>query len=313
MLDVYSKQADSTFLLRGDYQLALFDLFLLLILGGLWGGSFIFMRVAAPQFGPVWLIFLRVLIAAAALLVWTLAQRKAPSLRRLGWQYLVLGLLASALPFTLIAWAELKLSASTAAILNAATPLMAALTGAIFLGERFGPRRLAGLVLGFVGVVLVVGWTGLTLGASALLPAASSLGACLCYALGGAYTKRVFGGESAVALATGQQIGAAIAFLPLLPFVPAPAAVTATAIWALVALALASTAIAYLIYFVILERNGPTKTLTVTFLVPLFSSAWGALFLDETVGWGAAAGLVLILGSLLLVNEVRLGRRQGAA
>lgn len=271
------------------------------------------MRVAAPQFGPVWLIFLRVLIAAGALLVWTLVQRKAPSLRRLGWQYLVLGLLASALPFTLIAWAELKLSASTAAILNAATPLMAALTGALFLRERFGPRRLAGLVLGFVGVVLVVGWTGLTLGPSAWLPTLASLGACLCYAIGGVWTKKAFGGESAVGLATGQQIGAVIAFLPLLPFVPRPAAVDAGAIGALVALALASTAVAYLIYFVILERNGPTKTLTVTFLVPLFSSVWGALFLSESVGWGAGAGLVLILGSLLLVNEVRLFRRKAAA
>ncbi|HLO04052.1 MAG TPA: DMT family transporter [Symbiobacteriaceae bacterium] len=299
--------------------MALFDLFLLLILGGLWGGSFIFMRVAAPQFGPVWLIFLRVLIAAGALLVWTVAQRQAPSLKRLGWQYLVLGLIASALPFTLIAWAELKLSASTAAILNAATPLMAALTGALLLGERFGPRRLAGLVLGFIGVVLVVGWTGLTLGAAALLPALASLGACLCYALGAAFTKRAFGGESAVGLATGQQIGAVIAFLPLLPFVERPGAIELGAIWALVALALASTAVAYLIYFVILERNGPTKTLTVTFLVPLFSSVWGALFLSESVGWGAGAGLVLILGSLLLVNEVRLppfggrGRRKAAA
>lgn len=271
------------------------------------------MRVAAPQFGPVWLIFLRVLIAAGALLVWTVVQRKAPSLKRLGWQYLVLGLLASALPFTLIAWAELKLSASTAAILNAATPLMAALTGALFLGERFGPRRLAGLVLGFVGVILVVGWTGLTLGASAILPTLASLGACLCYAIGGVWTKRAFGGESAVGLATGQQIGAVIAFLPLLPFVAPPTSVELGAIWALVALALASTAVAYLIYFVIMDRNGPTKTLTVTFLVPLFSSVWGGLFLGESVGWGAGAGLVLILGSLLLVNEVTLFRRKAAA
>lgn len=293
--------------------MALFDLFLLLILGGLWGGSFIFMRVAAPQFGPVWLIFLRVLIAAAALLLWTLVQRKAPSLKRLSWQYLLLGIVASALPFTLIAWSELKLSASTAAILNAATPLMAALTGVFLLGERFGPRRLTGLVLGFIGVVLVVGWTGLTLGAAALMPTVASLGACLCYALGAAFTKKAFGGESAVALATGQQIGAVVAFLPLLPFVPLPTAVEMGAIWALLALALASTAVAYLIYFVILERNGPTKTLTVTFLVPLFSSVWGLLFLHESVGWGAGLGLLLILGSLLLVNEVRLFGRKAPA
>jgi drug/metabolite transporter (DMT)-like permease len=291
---------------------ALLDLALLLLLGCLWGGSFIFMRVAAPEFGPVWLIFLRVVIAAGALLLWTLPQKKLPSLRKLGWQYLLLGFLASGLPFTLIAWAELKLTASTASILNAATPLFAAMTGALFLGERFTGRRLFGLGLGFVGVVMVVGWTGFTLGPSAFLPALASLGACLCYALGGVWTKKAFAGESAVGLATGQQLGAVVAFLPLMPFIARPGAVSGPAVWSLVTLALLCTAVAYLIYFVILARNGPTKTLTVTFLVPFTSTLWGGLFLHESLGWGAAVGLLLILSSLLLVNEVVIRRRKVA-
>ncbi|QYJ17105.1 hypothetical protein Rxycam_02943 [Rubrobacter xylanophilus DSM 9941] len=281
------------------------DLGSLLLLGALWGGSFTFIRVATPALGPFLLMELRVLLATAVLAAGVLlvAGWRSDLLRR--WRgFLVLGTLNAAIPFTLIAASEMRLTASLAAILNSTTPLFGALVAAVWMGERLGRGAVAGLFLGVAGVIALVGWSPLPASAGVLLAVAASLAASLFYGVGSVYAKLHFSGFSAPAMAVGQLGGAsAVLLLPAavtLPSTPPGRAV----VLSVLALALLSTAAAYLLYFRLLASVGPTRTLTVTFLVPAFGVLFGAVFLDESLGPGSLLGLALILTSLALVTGI---------
>jgi drug/metabolite transporter (DMT)-like permease len=287
--------------------MTLLDLALLAALSTLWGGSYFFIRVAVPVFGPAALVALRVVIGG--LLLWSFARvtRRPivvrPHLRQLA----MLGLLNAALPYMLISIAELRLTASFAAILGATVPLFAAALGARLLGERLTIARVGGLLMGVVGVAVMVGWGPMTLDLRTTLAVLAMLAASASYAGAGIYTKLRLRGVSTYSLALGQQLGAFVWLaVPGLALVPRVAP-TLPALGALLALGALSTAVAYLLYFRLLERIGPTKTTTVTYLIPIVGMVGGALVLHEPLTGGMLAGLGLVLGSVLLVNEVRIG------
>ena len=281
------------------------DLGALLILGALWGASFIFIRVAVPVLGPFVLMDLRVLLAAAAMVLCAVAVGRLPKLRSNWGRFLVLGCLNAAVPFTLIAASEINLTASLAAILNSTTPLFTAVVAAVWIREALTPRRIGGLLLGIVGVAVVVGWTPITLSPIVLLSIGASLAAALSYGFGGVYAKRAFSGLSPLGMAIGQQTAASLLLLPpsvvSLPGEAPPPVVVISVL----SLALLSTALAYLLYFRLISSVGPTSTLTVTFLVPVFGLLFGALFLGEPVGAGTLVGLAIILSSVALVTGIR--------
>ena len=293
--------------------MTLLDLALLLGLATLWGGSYFFIRVAVPVFGPAALVALRVVIGG--LLLWAVARATGrrievrPHLPRL----LVLGLLNAALPYMLISAAELHLTASFAAILGATVPLFAAALGARFLGERLDAARLGGLVMGVAGVAVMVGWGPMKLDVATLLAVLAMLAASASYAGAGIYTKLRLRGVPTFTLALGQQVGA-IAWLAVPGALFPPRTVPSlAALGALGALGALSTAVAYLLYFRLLERVGPTKTTTVTYLIPIVGMLGGALVLREPLTSGMLAGLGLVLGSVLLVNQLRIGAWRPAA
>lgn len=280
------------------------DLGALLLLGALWGGSYIFIRVAVPELGPTVLMDLRVLGAAAALILYAAASRRLPSFKKRWRSFVVLGALNAALPFSLIAFAELHVTASLAAILVSATPLFAACVSAIYLGDALTIKKVLGLLVGVAGVAITVGWSPLHLGSAVALSVAALLTAALFYSFGGVYAKRNFVGFPPLTLAIGQQLGAGLVLLT-------PAAATlpehlpsAGAVLAVTGLALLSTALAYMFYFRLLDSVGPTKTLTVTFLTPAFGLLWGVLFLGEPVEPGMILGFAVILLSLVLVAGI---------
>lgn len=282
----------------------------LVCLAALWGASFLFIRIAAPALGPFALIELRVLLAGLALVGYAVLWRQPFAFKGYRRKLVVLGLFNAALPFTLIAAAELRLTASLASILNATTPLFASLVAAVWLGERLTFKRLLGLPLGVLGVAILVGWSPLTLDRTALLALGAMLIASLSYALGGVYAKRHFVGVPALTLAIGQQFAASL-LLVIPALATAPESVPSlTVSVSVVLLALLCTAVAYLLYFYLIEHVGPTKTLTVTYLIPLFGSLWGVLFLKESLTVGMGVGLLLVLLSVVVVNEVRLPRRR---
>lgn len=288
------------------------DLGALLLLGALWGGSFLFIRVAVPALGPVLLMDLRVLLAAAALTLYAVAVGRLGGFRSRWRQFLILGGLNAALPFTLIAAAEINITASLASILNSTTPLFTAVVAALWIGESLTLRKAAGLLLGVAGVAVLVGWNSQPVSGAVVLSVCASLAAALAYGLGGVYAKRTFSGVPPLTMAVGQQAAAAAILLPLAAATLPGDTPSLNVVFSVFALALLSTALAYLLYFRLITNVGPTKTLSVTFLVPVFGVIFGVLFLDEPFGLGTLAGMGIILAGVALVTGVRLGIHGGA-
>jgi drug/metabolite transporter (DMT)-like permease len=189
-------------------------------------------------------------------------------------------------------------------VLNATTPVFAALLAAGWLGQRVTARTAAGLATGVVGVVLVVGWSPLDLSRAVLLSAGASLLAALLYAAGGLYSARAFAGVPGLTVAAGQQLAGAALLLPLLAAAPPGGPVTADVALAVLALAVVSTALGFVLFFRLVAQLGPTSALTTTYLVPVFGVLWGALFLGEPVGWSLVAGLAVVLTSVGLIAGV---------
>lgn len=280
------------------------DWAILLFLGAIWGASYLFIRIAVPAFGPFPLVGIRVTLAAVILYLGLRASGRQFSFRPYAGRLLILGAINAAIPFTLISAAELHVTASLAAMLTAITPLWAAVFSAIWLGEALNTRRVAGLLLGVVGVSVLVGWSPIVLNTATILGIAALIVATCAYGGVGVFTKRKLSGVPAPTLALGQQLGAMVwLFVPALwtardvhPTVPAAAA--------LLTLAVVCTAAAYLLFFRLLASVGPTRTTTVTYLVPVFGTAWGAIFLREPVTPGMFVGLACIFASVLAVNEI---------
>lgn len=237
--------------------------------------------------------------------------RQQPAWRRDWRGYLILGALSAAVPFALIAVAELRVTASLAAILNATTPLFALLFGAARGHETLTGRRLTGVLLGVVGVAVLVGLGPLELDGSLIAAVGASLLAAVLYALGGIYARTRFPTTVPITVATGQQLGAAaLLLLPTLALPPREAP-TASVGAAVLALALASTALGFPLFYRLLARVGPAGALSVTFLVPVFGLTWGALFLAEPLTPTTGAGLLIVLASVALVTDAP-PRRQPA-
>lgn len=276
---------------------------LLVMVAGLWGASFLFIRVAVAEWGPVALIEARVLLAGLALLlVLFLLRLGRPEWRTYGWRYLVLGAVSAGVPFTLIAVAEQHLTSGLAATLNATTPVFALLIGAAYGQEHLTLRRLLGVACGVIGVAILVGLGPLQPSWAMVVAVAASLAAALCYAIGGVYAKRHFTTVAPITVATGQQLGAALVLLPLLPFTPPREIPSTTSIGAVVALALPCTALGFALFYRINARSGPATALAVTLLVPPFGLFWGAVLLGEPLTPSMLIGLAVILASVALIT-----------
>jgi drug/metabolite transporter (DMT)-like permease len=282
------------------------DAIMLVALAATWGLSFVFIRIASPELGPFLLVELRVGIAALVigLLVALRGARSSelPPLRTAPRAYLTLAILNAVVPFTLISAAELILPASVASIVNATVPLFTAVLSAVWLTERLTASRSLGLILGFGGVVLLVGGGSLPIGLWALLAVGASLTGAVSYAIGAVYTKRTFPGSSPLALTLGQELLAAAILLPVAVATVPGAHWGTAAVASAVGLAVFSTALAYLAYFDLIRRIGPTRSTSVTFLVPLFGIAWSRLLLGEPIDASLLLGLALILLGVGLVT-----------
>jgi drug/metabolite transporter (DMT)-like permease len=272
------------------------------MLSALWGGSFLFIRVAVPALGPFLLVELRVGLAAAVLFLYALAAGSMPKIRGRWKSFLVLGFLNAAVPFSLISAAEIHLTASLAAILNSTTVMFTAIVAAVWMGDALTARKAIGIMLGIVGVSVLVGWDPLPLNGAVLFAVAAMLLASLSYALGATYAKRSFSGIPPLGMAIGQLSGAVVLLLPM-AVVSVPERAPSTVVtFSMLGLAFLSTALAYLIYFRLIESVGPTSTLTVTLLVPVFGLLFGVLLLEEPFGPGTLAGLGIILTSVVLIT-----------
>ena len=293
------------------------DLVDLVLLGALWGASFLFMRMGAADFGPVALAFLRVAGASLLLVPLLLWRGEWPALRR-HWRVIgMLGIVNSALPFLLFSVAALALSAALMAIFNATTPIWTALLAVLWMRLGMSPLRWLGLAIGLAGVV-GLSWdrADFKAGSLGLSPAwgiAACLGAALLYGIGANLARKRLGGVPPMAVATGSQLSATLALLlpawSMWPGVhPSPAA------WASVAaLAFVCTGLAYVLFFRLIAHAGASNAVTVTFLIPAFATLWGWWLLDEAPTPSMLIGCaVVLLGSALATGMVG-GRTEPAS
>lgn len=285
----------------------------LFALGALWGASYIFIRVAVEPIGPLMLMFLRVALTAAILLAYARLRRIPLDIRAHWRKFLVLGFFGSALPFTLIAWAELTVTGSMAAILMSTTPLFTAFVAALGLGEPLTPYKLVGALLGIVGVSITVGGSPLALNPDLLGATLALLVATLSYATGGVFAKRFFRGLDNLSMSTGQLLGAAIILAPFSALDLPVHEVSVPVALATLALILLCTAFAYQLYYYLIISAGPLHALTVTLLIPVFGLIWGALLLDESVSPGMILGLLIVLFSVGLVTGMLSPGKRAAA
>ena len=289
------------------------DIARLLCLAALWGGSFSFMRVVAPVFGGIGTMWLRIGIAGLVLLAYARITHVDLGFGKWWKQYLFIGLMNSALPFALFAFAMKTLPAGYGAILNGAAPFFAAIFAALMLKEKLSTARMVGLLLGFTGVGVVMNLGTLTLDHETLVAAAACIAATCSYGFIIVYTKKYTQGAPNMGIAVGTLLLPAIVVTPLgAASVPA-AWPTAIVLFSLLGLAIFCSAIAYLFYFRLICDVGPTKAITVTFLVPVFGVIWGALFFGESLNGGALLGGVLVLLGVALVLEVVPGKWSKAA
>ena len=283
------------------------------LLAAIWGSSFLFMRLGTVEFGALPTAGVRVAIASLFLLPLLLWRGLGPQLARHWKKVFFIGLLNSAIPFACFSFALLFISTGLSAILNATAPLFGALVAWVWLKDRPHGLRILGLVIGFVGVALLA-WdkasfkpngSGLATGWAVL----ACLLACLCYGISASYTKRHLNGLPALVTATGSQLGATLGLaLPTLWFWPQRMPGT-TAWLALLAVGVLCTGVAYILFFRLIENVGPARSLTVTFVVPVFAMIYGAIFLHETVSvWMLICGVFIVCGTALSANLLKLRR-----
>ncbi len=284
---------------------------LLAALAAVWGGSFFFVEVLVGHLDWPTVVLLRIAPAALALILLVYAMGHRLPVDWATWRaFLVMGALNNVVPFSLIAWGQLAIDSGLAAILNATTPLFTvALAHALTADERLSGNRVAGIVVGLAGVVVLIGPGALAgLGAGALAQGAVLL-AALSYAFAGIYGRRLSVLPAPVA-AAGMLLASTALAAPLALLLGAPLAVDFTlgTLGAVLGLSLLSTALAYLIYFRVLASAGATNLLLVTFLIPVSALLLGGLFLGERPPWTAYAGLALIFAGLVAIDG-RLLRR----
>ena len=282
-----------------------------ILLAALWGASFLFMRLGTLEFGPLPTAGLRVAIASLALLPVMLSRGLWPQLRQHWKPVMICGLINSAIPFALFSFALLSISTGLSSILNATVPLFGALVAWLWLGDKPGTSRTVGLVIGFIGVALLAsGKASFKPDASGAVTAWGIL-ACLLatisYAVAASFTRRYLSGLNSLMVATGSQIGAALGLaLPTLLMWPVQAP-SLKAWGALLALGILCTAVAYVLFFRLIEQLGPARAITVTFTIPVFAVFYGVTLLGETVTtWMLFCGVIVLCGTALATGFIKL-------
>ena len=279
---------------------------MLLVLAGVWGASYLFIKVAVDEIAPAPMMAARTLLAAAVLLgyvIWRLGRSQALAELRAAWRHcLVLGILNAAVPFWLIAWGEQHIDSGLAAVVQASVPIFNALLILRFLPhERLTRTRALGLAIGIVGVAVVTGIHPEG-GNLAILGAFAVVLSSLSYASAGVYGQRAVSGTAGPILAAGSMLAGGLILLPFALFQLPTGVPSLEAIASVLALSLLGTALAQLILFRMLALHGSSRLSLVTYLMPGFALIYGALILDEELTVATLGGLALILGGVALAS-----------
>lgn len=277
----------------------------------IWGWSFLLIKVGVGGMTPTAVAAGRIGLGAVVMVA-VVRARHLPIPRGAAWRhFFVMGTLASFIPFTLLAFGEQRITSALTSVLNAATPLFAAMAAAVFLRERLKPGQAAGLVVGLAGVAVASGVAGRDVGASTIVGAAAAVGAAACYGYTFVYARRHLTGMPPLVAAAGQLLCGAVVAVPFgvvtsvqSGFDPEPHRLLAVAV-----LGVVGTGIAYVLYYGAIADVGPTKASVVTYLVPVVAVAVGVVFLDEPFRARLLVGGAMTVVGIALLHE-RLQRRR---
>lgn len=284
---------------------------MLFALAALWGASFLFIKVAVAEMSPLTLVGVRLLFGTLGLLIIVPFR---PAIMR-GWNmrlrsFFIVAIFNAVIPYLTISWGEEYVSSGMAAILNATTPLVVVLVSQWWPdGERLTWMRVMGVVIGFLGVGILVGPTVISTHSSMLylLGAFAALLGAISYAFGGLFAHQLLAGAPELQPAIGQTGMGAVILAPIagiaLVVQPSTHALSFWAIASALALALGGTSLAYLCYYWLIARVGPTRTLIVTYLLPCMALIYGALLLHEPLGLNAIGGLALVLIGIFVTGK----------
>jgi drug/metabolite transporter (DMT)-like permease len=278
------------------------DIIRLLSLAAIWGGSFLFMRIAVPVLGSAYLAEGRVLLAAIFLYCLAIYLKKNRNLLDHWKHYLIMGFFNSAFPFMLFGFAALNLSTSQLAILFAVSPIWAFVIGLLIGNEKFKIKRGLGLLLGVIGVGVLFGTSSDSIDQRTYQSIILGLVGSFSYGIATNYAKKEKNVEP-FDNAHGSVWGAAILLIPALFFIPIRSEPTPLVWGALIAIGVVCSGIGYLLYFRLIKDVGASSALTVTFLIPIFGALWGILFLDEHLTLNTIIGMAIIIVGTAMVTE----------
>jgi drug/metabolite transporter (DMT)-like permease len=275
------------------------------LLGLIWGSSFLWIKIAVGEVGPLTLVSYRTLFALLTLVVIILIQRPVIPFKRYYKEFFIIGFCNVAVPFVLISWSEQFISSGLASILNATVPLFTMLIAPFFVAEeRITPARLVGLIVGFLGVVVLMS-NHLDEGSNGLLGIGAMLGGALLYAASAVYIRKKFHGMAPIAQTFGQVFFATVIILPLALIFEAPFAIPhLPATWLAVGwLGVLGSGVAMVMFFGLMNAVGPTRTTLVTYAFPLVGVILGILVLGEHIDGRTIVGGLLILSGIIIVNS----------
>ena len=273
---------------------------LLILLGAVWGSAFMFIKISADDFGPILLVNLRLLLAGALFLPFLLQKKYLAYFKSHFSGILILGIFSNAFPFTMFSYASLGATSNMLGILNGTTAFMTMVVAYFWLKESITPKQIFGIILGFLGILVLVNPANgsATLGASGF-----ALVGALSYSFSGVYIQKYQLNANKFVLIGWAMLFGGLFLIPLSFFNLPDQIPDNNAIAALLWLGIVSTGIAYLGYIRLIEQIGAVRTSTVTYLLPVFSIIWGSIFLQEKITWIIFGGFIFVMIGMYFANN----------
>ena len=275
------------------------DWILLTALAAIWGSAFMFIKISAVDFGPILLVTLRLLIAGLVFMPFLLSKKKRSLFRAYLPAILIIAIVSNAIPFTMFAYASLGATSNMLGILNGTTAFLTTIIAYFWLKEAVTSKQIIGLLLGFVGVLILVNPSN---GSTTLIASMCAMIGSLCYAFNAAYLQKYHSNSDKIVLIGWSMLFGGFFMIPLASFNLPNSMPDTNSILALFWLAVISTGLGYLAYVRLIDRIGAVKTVTLTYLLPVFSIIWGAIFLKEQITFFILGGFIFVMMGMYFAN-----------
>ena len=275
------------------------DWILLTALAAIWGSAFMFIKISAVDFGPILLVTLRLLIAGLVFMPFLLRKKKRSLFKAYLPAILIIAIVSNAIPFTMFAYASLGATSNMLGILNGTTAFLTTIIAYFWLKEAVTSKQIIGLFLGFIGVLILVNPSN---GSTTLIASLCAMIGSLCYAFNATYLQKYHSNSDKIVLIGWSMLFGGLFMIPLASFNLPNAMPDTNSILALFWLAVISTGVGYLAYVRLIDRIGAVKTATLTYLLPVFSIIWGAIFLQEKITIFILGGFIFVMMGMYYAN-----------